>query len=260
MNITNIKVLCIILLSLFTCFVQGQKADSTVNYDKKLIEVKKISFDTSTFILDTIYDKIDISDSKYKLRIFRNKFDDNFNKYEDNKIAPLILLLSDSTGDLFCKSLGSNENKGFLNEIEIFKINKELNEQGKMFVCFKIFGDGAGSSNFLYHFTKDETKFKLVELFNYGTESIVIFSENGSILFLEEVWGKDETFFDCHKYKIKEFIFENGYFSENEIGISKLKHCLSDSQNLKVDLNNFFQKESSFFKEINVQSYLNMIE
>lgn len=226
----------------------------------KAVETTKIKFDTISYTFDTIYNNVEISGSKFKLKIVRNKFDDNFNKYEDIKNAPPTLILSDEDKDLFYKPFGSLEDKGFTHEIELFKIDKEINEQGVLFVGFKVLGHGSGSNNFLYHFANDDNNFKLNELFNYGTESIVLFNKNESVLFLKEIWGEDETYWDCHKYIVKEFIFENGYFLENENGTTKAKHCLSNSQNLKEDLKTLFSSEIEIFKNINVESYLNMIE
>lgn len=226
----------------------------------KTIENTKLKFDTISYIFDTIYNNVEINGSKFKLKIIRNKLDDNFNKYEDIKNAPPTLLLSDEDKDLFYKSFGSLEDKGFTHEIELFKIDKEIDKQGVLFVGFKVLGHGLGSNNFLYHFANDDNKFKLNELFNYGTESIVLFNKNESVLFLKEIWGEDETYWDCHQYIVKEFIFENGYFSENEKGTTKAKYCLSDSQNLKEDLKTLFQSEIEISKNINVKSYLNMID
>jgi hypothetical protein len=226
----------------------------------KAVETTKINFDTISYSFDTIYNNIEINGSKFKLKIIRNKYDDNFHKYEDKKNAPPILILSDEDKDLFYKPFGSLEDKGFTHEIELFKINKEINEQGVLFVCFKVLGHGSGSDNFLYHFANDDNKFKLNKLFNYSTESIVLYNKNESILFLEEVWGEDETYWGCHQYAVKEFVFKNGYFSENQKGITKSKYCLSDSQNLKEDLKTIFHSETEIFKNIYVESYLNMIE
>ena len=220
----------------------------------KAVETTKIKFDTISYTFDTIYNNVEISGSKFKLKIVRNKFDDNFNKYEDIKNAPPTLILSDEDKDLFYKSFGSLEDKGFTHEIELFKIDKEINEQGVLFVGFKVLGHGSGSNNFLYHFANDDNNFKLNELFNYGTESIVLFNKNESVLFLKEIWGEDETYWDCHKYIVKEFIFENGYFSENDNATTKAKHCLSNSQNLKEDLKTLFYSEIEIFKNINVEN------
>lgn len=245
------KVLLLCLVLFFSCD----------KFERNIIdETTKIKFDTISYTFDTVYNNVEISGSKFKLKIVRNKFDDNFNKYEDIKNAPPTLILSDEDKDLFYKPFGSLEDKGFTHEIELFKINKEINEQGVLFVGFKVLGHGSGSNNFLYHFANDDNNFKLNELFNYGTESIVLFNKNESVLFLEEVWGEDETYWDCHKYIVKEFIFENGYFLENENGTTKAKHCLSNSQNLKEDLKTLFSSEIEIFKNINVESYLNMIE
>lgn len=249
----NFSALLVLLLflSLFSC----DKFESD-----KSTENTKLKFDTISYIFDTIYNNVEISGSKFKLKIVRNKFDDNFNKYEDIKNAPPTLLLLDEDKDLFYKSFGSLEDKGFTHEIELFKIDKEIDEQGKLFVQFKVYGHGSGSNNYLYHFANHDNKFKLNELFNYGTESIVLFNKNDSVLFLKEIWGEDETYWDCHQYIVKEFIFENGYFSENEKGTTKAKHCLSGSQNLKEDLKTLFQSEIEISKNINVKSYLDMID
>lgn len=245
------KVLLLCLVLFFSCD----------KFERNIIdETTKIKFDTISYTFDTVYNNVEISGSKFKLKIVRNKFDDNFNKYEDIKNAPPTLILSDEDKDLFYKPFGSLEDKGFTHEIELFKINKEINEQGVLFVGFKVLGHGSGSNNFLYHFANDDNNFKLNELFNYGTESIVLFNKNESVLFLKEIWGEDETYWDCHKYIVKEFIFENGYFLENENGTTKAKHCLSNSQNLKEDLKTLFSSEIEIFKNINVESYLNMIE
>lgn len=245
------KILLLYCIFLFSC--------DKFEHDKST-ENNKSKFDITSYVIDTTYNNVEISGSKFKLKIVRNKFDDNFNKYEDIKNAPPTLLLSDEDKDLFYKSFGSLEDKGFTHEIELFKIDKEIDKQGVLFVGFKVLGHGSGSNNFLYHFANDENKFKLNELFNYGTESIVLFNKNESVLFLKEIWGEDETYWGCHQYIVKEFIFENGYFSENEKGTTKAKYCLSDSQNLKEDLKTLFYNESEIFKNINVKSYLDMVE
>lgn len=249
----NFSALLVLLLflSLFSC----DKFESD-----KSTENTKLKFDTISYIFDTIYNNVEISGSKFKLKIVRNKFDDNFNKYEGIKNAPPTLLLSDEDKDLFYKSFGSLEDKGFTHEIELFKIDKEIDEQGKLFVQFKVFGQDKRYSAYLYYLSRETGKFKLVELLDYTPESIVLFNKNESFLFLKEVWGEDETCWDCHQYIVKEFIFENGYFSENEKGTTKAKHCLSGSHNLKEDLKNLFQSEIEISKKINVKSYLNMID
>ncbi|TXI63686.1 MAG: hypothetical protein E6Q46_07710 [Flavobacterium sp.] len=226
----------------------------------KATEKAKLKFDTISYIYDTIYNNVEISGSKFKLKIVRNKFDDNFNKYEGIKNAPPTLLLSDEEKDLYYKSFGSLEDKGFTHEIDLFKIDKEIDEQGKLFVQFKVFGQDTRYSAYLYYLSRESGKFKLMELLDYTPESIVLFNKNESVLFLKEIWSEDETYGDCHQYIVKEFIFENGYFSENEKGTTKAKHCLSGSQNLKEDLKTLFQSEIEISKNINVKSYLNMID
>lgn len=249
----NFSALLVLLLflSLFSC----DKFESD-----KSTENTKLKFDTISYIFDTIYNNVEISGSKFKLKIVRNKFDDNFNKYEDIKNAPPTLLLSDEEKDLFYKSFGSLEDKGFTHEIDLFKIDKEIDEQGKLYVQFKVFVQDIKYSAYLYYLSRDSSKFKLEELLDYTPESIVLFNKNESVLFLKEIWSEDETYGDCHQYIVKEFIFENGYFSEYEKGTTKAKHCLSGSQNLKEDLKTLFQSEIEISKNINVKSYLNMID
>jgi hypothetical protein len=88
----------------------------------------------------------------------------------------------------------------------------------------------------------------------------VLYNKNESVLFLQEIWGEDETYWGSHQYAVKEFVFENGYFLVNQKGITKAKYCLSGSQYLKEDLKTIFHSETEIFKNINVDSYLNMIE
>lgn len=245
----------LLALLLFLLFFSCDKFERNI-----IDETTKIKFDTISYTFDTIYNNVEISGSKFKLKIVRNKFDDNFNKYEDIKNAPPTLILSDEDKDLFYKPFGSLEDKGFTHEIELFKIDKEIDEKGKLFVQFKVFGQNTRYSAYLYYLSRETGKFKLEELLDYTPESIVLFNKNESVLFLKEIWGEDETYWDCHKYIVKEFIFENGYFLENENGTTKAKHCLSNSQNLKEDLKTLFSSEIEIFKNINVESYLNMIE
>lgn len=245
------KVLLLCLVLFFSCD----------KFERNIIdETTKIKFDTISYTFDTIYNNVEISGSKFKLKIVRNKFDDNFNKYEDIKNAPPTLILSDEDKDLFYKSFGSLEDKGFTHEIELFKIDKEIDEKGKLFVQFKVFGQNTRYNAYLYYLSRETGKFKLEELLDYTPESIVLFNKNESVLFLEEVWGKDETDLGCHQYAVKEFVYENGHFSENQKGTTKAKYCLSGSQNLKEELKTIFHSETEIFKNINVESYLNMIE
>ena len=136
------------------------------------------------------------------------------------------------------KDLNPEEVDNFYQELISTKFENKGFRYNYTIEYFKVFGQDKRYSAYLYYLSRETGKFKLEELLDYTPESIVLFNKNESVLFLKEIWGEDETYWDCHQYIVKEFIFENGYFSENEKGTTKAKHCLIGSQNLKEDLKN----------------------
>lgn len=244
------------LLVLFSC--KNSNSKSVGFKEKNNIGLSKAFNDTNTFVLDTTMNNIEISGSNYNVKSFRSKYDDNFKKFKDYQTSPVSFVIYENNMPVFYNNTEPYENKGFRYDISFFKIDNEINKTGKLFLKSNIIADGPGYKASISYLYRENNVFKLEKLFSYGTESLFLFGNNDSILFFEEIWGEDETMFGCHRYKVKEFSFKDGYSSEDELGITNGTYCLSEdrsSTELKEEVSKIFSKESIIFKNTNINSY-----
>jgi hypothetical protein len=244
------------LIVLFSCKNSDSKRDGFKENNN--IGLLKVFNDTTIFVLDTTMNNVEISGSNYNLKSFRFKYDDNFKKFKDYQTSPVSLVIYENDRPVFYNITEPYENKGFRYEIGFFKIDNEINKPGKLFLKSNITSDGPGYKASLSYLYRDNYVFKLEKLFSFGTESLFLFGNNDSILFFEEIWGEDETMFGCHRYKIKEYSFNDGNSSEDDLGVTKGLYCLSQdksSTELKEEVSKLFSKESFIFTNTNINSY-----
>lgn len=177
------------------------------------------------FKIDTIYQNVQINEKSFKIKILRDKLDE---KLEFDEVSPkTVIFYSNETGEIeYVKKID-------ISKLFFLKVNKNLSEDGKLYLHYvsSFGGSGYSSKTSLVYLENGEIVIK--EIFQSSEIDFVFFNKNDKeIYILKGIWNNKldpdgkliETHFSNHKYKILQYLNEDSDFEENEIGITKNKY------------------------------------
>jgi hypothetical protein len=227
---------------------------------------------TKLYKLDTVYNNVKINNFICTIKIVKEKFDENQNRYKEESEenwwlneAPTLIVIYDNSNN---KIIYNKKFEEVGTKVTISKQSDDFSKNGNLYLHLISSGGGSGFTAWTYRFISNNNKIELQELFESNELTSIFFNQNEKEAFLiQGDWEVSEGHFGTHKQQItvyqlttnnftKQFVgnTENSYEMSNEI----INNIAKNEQLLKFDTNkkfvNFNNWEGKFENIVNIKS------
>jgi hypothetical protein len=182
-----------------------------------------------------------IGGKAFRVKVLRDKLElpKNYRKREGEALIygnGLITLLVENYQNqtVFVKKFDQYASHKPISTFNIFKgLGQPFEKEGKLYFMLNTSYGGSGSISNLYHIDFKNNHIIADELFSGSGElTYILWDKNDDdLIFMQGIWGKGESHFADHRYKISKYTYNKNInsFYKSEIGETKLRYSSLDN-------------------------------